>query len=338
MPIIEVPVELERRFRGDPAGSLRKYAAMSTMAISPFFTDSSSLRAAIDFRRLNPFNDIRLSFAEGFTCGDHYPRFVHVDLADKHDAVGICMVHIPKFVASHVGDKDSKKVVAPYFHVDFMGRIKPQDRPMKRVNPGEIREIIIFLRDTLKFPILLVTYDQYQSVDSIMTLRERGFLVEVMSIDRTTHGWILDVGASNHLRKVSTDGSYSAPMEDLRDAFFEGRISVPAYGPDVENYIEAECKGLEHDAKRGVVVKSAHSADDLAQALAGAVFNARLNTRCPENAELRQEKFSEFDSGYRHGDDTPDDLEISQRVGGSSPLEEMPYQVDTFFEDDPEWE
>jgi len=327
--VINVPVVLRQRFEHDPAGSLRKWAAESVQAISPFFHEIDSLINSIDKKRINPFNDVSLRFHPDFRCDNNYSRYVHIDLASKHNAIGICMVHVPKFVnAPTVGGTQLARGVFPYYVVDFLGRIQPQNMPSKEFDPDEAREIIVHLRDVLNFPIMLITYDQFQSLDSIHRLRSYGFIVEVMSIDRTTHGWRMDIREKNKLKQVSTKGSFAAPMETMRLAIQSGRVSFPFYGPENENYIVSECKSLEMNYVNGCVGHAPHSRDDLVQAVAGAIFNASLNEHFVESSSsgaIDHEQFEEVP------DQRSDIFDDAFEIGGSD-------GNDQFFTKREDWE
>jgi len=282
MPIIDVPVELLRDFKRDPAGSARKFAAISVSAIQPFFSDYDALRKCIDFKRQNPFNDTTLTFDDSFHCQYTFNHYLCCDLSNTQNATGLCMVHVPRFVAVEVVGTTAK--VAPFFKVDFLAKIRPQNLPGKRINYAAIREVIISVRDKYGYNVSIITFDQFQSADSVMILRERGFLVETMSIDRTVHGWALDIHAQNHLVKYSTGGSYAMPFMDMREAVSDGRLDVPAYGPMELNHFEVEARGLE--LKGDVVEKSEHSEDDMVQPMAGALFLANINERYTQGREL----------------------------------------------------
>ena len=105
-------------------------------------------------------------------------------------------------IAELVDDDDEDK--KPVFRFDYLMRVKAPAGT--EILLGDIRKILYFLRDDLGFRITKVTYDGFESTDSIQQLRKKRFTAEKVSIDKST-----------------------LPYEDLRDAIYEDRVEFPPY-------------------------------------------------------------------------------------------------------------
>lgn len=97
-------------------------------------------------------------------------RYIHVDQAETGDQAGISCVH-PEV------DMDGNTI----YVTDFTIAIDPGK---DRINLNAIRLFFEDLRDKGSLPIKLITFDQYQSSTTIEYLKEKGFNVERLSVDR----------------------------------------------------------------------------------------------------------------------------------------------------------
>lgn len=123
-------------------------------------------------------------------------RFVHVDLGLTRDACGMAMAHQPipgcMWYATIDGEPNplARKVV-----VDICVQVKPP-----KARPGDAKGEISFerIRQRIRdwnerrkgedgrggFNVVRVTFDGFQSADSLQLLRKDGFRAEVLSVDR----------------------------------------------------------------------------------------------------------------------------------------------------------
>ena len=88
-----------------------------------------------------------------------------------------------------------------------------------------------------------ITYDSYQSTDSIQLLRQMGFSTGATSVDKT-----------------------SVPYEVLRTALYDGRIEAPRHDKALEEIIR-----LERNPKTGLIDHAPRFSKDCADAVAGVV-------------------------------------------------------------------
>jgi hypothetical protein len=111
-------------------------------------------------------------------------------------------------------------------------------------------------------------------------LRENGFNVGHLSVDRTAYKLIVDFDRDFNIRKDSTEKQYCAAFEGVRYAISEDRIWIPFH-----EAWDKETKGLEYLADRDQVVKSPHTDDDLIQSIVGSAFNACNNEGSEDKVE-----------------------------------------------------
>jgi hypothetical protein len=102
------------------------------------------------------------------------------------------------------------------------------------------------LKTHYRFNVRKISYDGYQSRESIQVLRKAGIRAQEMSVDRNTE-----------------------PYDHLRSALYQDRVAM------VENeLLMQELSQLEINAEKGKVDHPPRGSKDLADAVAGAVFAA----------------------------------------------------------------
>jgi hypothetical protein len=282
--IIEIPIELVNQFIVNPLNALRDFASIPTDAITPFYTDLEKLRLACQEDFENPFDSFEKEFDPDFVCKDDFFRYMHFDFAKNKDGMGLSMCHIPKWIRlkTFVENKEAQyleeiEILKPYFKFDFIGRIVAQNK--QEIILSFAQKAIFELVQERNFYINLITFDRFESTQTIQTLREQGFNVHHLSVDRTAHKIIVDYDKELNIRKDSTDKQYNAAHETVRYAISEERIWIPWH----EDFLK-EAKGLEYISSRDLVMKSPHTSDDLLQSIAGSAFDA-ANNELPEAEE-----------------------------------------------------
>jgi hypothetical protein len=167
--------------------------------------------------------------AEWFRAADRAARFVHVDLGLKKDACGIAMAKV---------EADGRGM--PVVVVEMMNQIKAP--PGGEVDFAGVRELILSLRGR-GFRVARVTYDGWQSADSLQILRRKGIEAGVVPVALPEY-------------------------ETLKELANDRRLRMYEFRPIVE-----ECKRLE--MIRGVKVDHPPGGSkDVADAVAGAVSEA----------------------------------------------------------------
>jgi len=301
---IKIPLELKPNFLRDPENFIRDIACIPTESTRPFFKLKRKVLEVEQQAYKNLFNEELMLFDDDFIPGGSsaYPRYMHIDLGIKKDAVGISMCYAPHFVTRKVTKIYNTGTVTedarlPFVKFDFLGRIKAGRG--EEIMISSIRDLIYELQRR-DFYLAIITFDGFQSVDSIQILKSQGFRVGRLSIDRTATKLSLDKRSKDGsgLRRNSTDGQVLGAMQALKDACYDDRLALPYH-----EYWAKEALGAEIDYKRNKIDHKPRGTIDLLQSLAGSAYNLVNN----EFEYLGNEE-SGAEGG---GDDFYDDLEIN---------------------------
>lgn len=222
----KIPAEFETEAKRNPEAFKRDYMALPALALEPYFKNFSLIEKCIDPNIESPVDDngkLKPSF-RGKT-GKWY--YIHVDLSHRRDATGFAMAH----------DEGDKVVV------DLMLRI--QAPPDGEIKFSDIRERIYELYER-GFRIHKVTFDGWQSIDSMQILKEKGYKCETVSVDKDTTAY-----------------------DTLKEKINEGKLTLYLYEPffqEVRRLELVDGTKVDHPKNGG--------SKDVADAVAGAVRNA----------------------------------------------------------------
>jgi hypothetical protein len=183
-----------------------------------------------------------------FRAQENLKRAIHVDIgyASEGDAMGIAMGHVRRVVEI---DGELK----PYIVIDMLMRLSAPAGG--EIMLGDMRRILYHLRDGLKFNIVSVTFDGFQSHDTIQQMRQRRFRrVDYLSIDKE-----------------------KLPYEDLREAIYEDRIEIPPlmtkFRPEDPEVCEIAYKELSELIDTGPKIDHPeYGSKDVADAIAGVTY------------------------------------------------------------------
>jgi hypothetical protein len=205
--MIEIPNAYAANFRNNPEKALRDLAGIPPQAADPFISLVDRVDEARDkwIARNGPDspvkdNPTRPLLEDWFTAtNDPRRRAVHVDLAYSADgdALGFSMGHIEEMVEIE-GERK------PYIVFDCLIRMKAL--PGTEILLSEVRQLIYHLKDDRGFRITHVSYDGFESTDTIQQLRKKHYFADKISVDKST-----------------------LPYEDLREAIYERRLEFPPY-------------------------------------------------------------------------------------------------------------
>lgn len=239
--------DFTRDFFDDPTDSLSRFACMPPEAIDAFFKDRAKIERAFSAQSsLNEDNSFRPSFIP-----DAQKRYyVHVDLARVHDHAAVSLAHVEKWEQRNIGGKLTEP--APVVVVDQVRYWTPSKT--KNVDFTEIREYILSLKRK-GFNIKLVTFDRWESADTMKYLSERGLRTERLSV------------AKRH-------------YEDLAMVVAEERI----VGPQIQLLIDEllQLRIMKNDR----VDHPRKGSKDLSDAVCGAVYNAIAHTPRVGDSEI----------------------------------------------------
>ena len=253
--IENVPVEYLVDFRNDPEASLRDVVGLATMAISPFFKQRAKITAAVTRgkeSKLMPFvsrQNVVLtpriglpSFIEDKMPGDRMaPRFAHIDLSLTKDSCGVAMVKYCGHVEVETGDNQIEQL--PRVEAELLVTIKPNEN--QEVDIADVRRWVLSLSTTYGFNLRALTFDGFQSAESIQTSRKAGVRSHVVSIDRT-----------------------SEPYQVLKSMIYTDRLDM------VDNDLtRRELLQLEYNQAKDKIDHPMRGSKDSADALCGAVYS-----------------------------------------------------------------
>jgi hypothetical protein len=250
--VMAVPVEHRTDFDRDILSALREIAGVSTLALHPFINNTDAIGRCVRKSMQN------MSLIDGADFVTHkvklrskamresskFFRWVHIDLGLTSDSAGIVMGHVPKFVRVRRGLTEIE--LLPMIHIDLILEIRPPANG--EVNFAKIRELV-YLMTEMGVPIRWVTYDSYQSRDSLQILRSKGYTTGLLSMDSTP-----------------------IPYDVLKTGLYDTRVRMPRHDKLVH-----ELSTLERDPKTSKVDHPPNSSKDISDALAGVVYG--LSTR-----------------------------------------------------------
>ena len=343
--IIKIPEEYLSDFKADPTLAWHQYGDSPQEAEYPYFENRRSLHEMVSVERLNPFDDEAFRFDAGFVCEDDNLRFLHLDYSLNRDALGVAMCHVSEWVKVSTRYTDAEGSFQrtedqPVFKFDFVARIVPKSG--EDIEYAKIREILYMVND-LGFPIQLITFDRFQSEDSIQILRRKGFTCAHLSLDRTSNYPVIAVGEKNGFKKISTGSSKwstLAAWSCFKTAVNTGRVDIPFYQPvsdtildnhgrevnydDIGNKIrnadyitqvEREALGASLDTKKMKIVEPPKGSIDLLEAVAGACFNANNNVTEIPVVESGQERRSRLVKDYQQAQTGMEKEEVVAEIG-----------------------
>lgn len=223
--ILAVPEEYRTEFETDMMNALRDIAGVSTLATHPYMLNMDAVSACFDRRKsvlsreYANFVDLQLEVYPDNIMDKDQPRFAHVDLGLTGDSAGVCVGYVDRFETAQRGGTIESM---PHINIDLLLEVQPPKGG--EILFYKIRDLFYALR-TLGCDIRWITFDTFQSADSIQILRQQGFAAGVQSVDVTI-----------------------VPYELTKQAFYDDRVAVPVHKKAMR-----EIASLEKDVKRGKV-------------------------------------------------------------------------------------
>ena len=265
--IISVPVEYRVAFEQDINDALKDIAGISSVSASKLIPYAGRIDVCFDGNRRSPFylEEIQLGLDSEEDIKDYLnnldilrnhlekPRFAHIDIGLKGDRLGIAVVHstksitVERFTATGAIDKVSENV----YEIDLLLTIKAISG--SEIPLFKVREFLLWLNSYIGFKFEKITFDGFQSADSIQLLKMAGLNAGLQSVDRT-----------------------DIPYLNLRACILEQRL-VGYYN----SIVIEELRDLDYDRKAKKVDHPIVKADgspgskDTSDALCGAVNNAQ---------------------------------------------------------------
>lgn len=288
-------------YRKDPVEAAAKYECNPSGSTNPYFRNMSIFKNSVDIEEppIQVSYELRTTvseetgaeieqwepvfeFADWFQPSSGAAYAVHGDLAVVGDRAGIAMSHVVDWVevpvtfvneASVLETRTERKpVIRNDFTIAFEADIGI--KPAREIKIRWARELIFELIRR-GFRIERVTYDQYQSKDSMQIIEDAGIETDRVSTDLNNNVWrtLKDVASDNRL-KMSANELLMTELESLVDLGRKvdhppagGKDLADAFGCSIVGAIELG--GEEGDAADDVVMgQSIFATGDQMQGLA----------------------------------------------------------------------
>ena len=240
-------------FYTDPTDALSRFACMPPDATDAFFKNRTVIEKAFSNPNLNV--DSYGRFLDSFKPDPDKFYYIHVDLAQKHDHCAVALSHVHNWVTMKIGDRF--KEAAPRIIVDAVRYWTPT--ASKSVDFTEVKDYIISLRER-GFNIKMVTFDRWNSHDMMQQLKAHGINCETLSV------------AKKH-------------YEDMSLCITEERID----GPKIQLLID---ELLQLRIVKDKVDHPRKGSKDLSDAVCGAIYNAVALTPPDMNKEVEIYSYS----------------------------------------------
>lgn len=207
---IRNPIEARARFECEPPNMEDAY-----------FRDPDLVRKAFHYAD-SPIDEDDSSFKKWFNGSDGRTRFIHVDLALKRDRAALCMVHSPgmKEIQTSMGVE-----TLPVVNMDLVHSWEATVG--NEINFASIRQMIVDL--CRKFDVALVTFDRWQSVEMIQSLRAQGINADFHSVKKADYDTLLTAIYDTRLRGYWNEILVEEELLKLR-LFGNNKIDHPATG------------------------------------------------------------------------------------------------------------
>lgn len=259
--IIHVPIEYRTAFEQDINEALKDIAGESSVTTNKLIPYAGKIESTINHNRRSPFmvDEIILDLNSPDEIKDflddirilkndiHIPRFLHCDLGLKNDRTGLSMVHSDTQTSVERYTMDGKilSLIEQHYVQDFSIGIKASAG--SEVPIYKIRNFILWLATSLGLHIQLVSFDGYQSSDSLQLLKIAGIDTKLVSVDRTVD-----------------------PYMNLKACILENRLELYNYP-----LLTRELYDIEYDPRLNKVDHTLTGSKDIADSLCAALWDAQ---------------------------------------------------------------
>lgn len=272
--------QLESEYIRNPVEAAARFECNPPNMEDAYFRDPELVRKAFMYGE-DPINEDG-TFKKWFNNTDQHVRFIHVDLALKRDRAALSLVHSP-------GLREVKTLNGveklPVINVDLVYSWEAGIN--EEINFSSIRQMIIDL--CRKFDVAKVTFDRWQSIEMIQSLRSLTINADFHSVKKTDYDTLTSAIYDGRLRGYWNELLVEEELLKLR-LFSNNKIDHPTKG-----------------------------SKDLADAIAGAVYN------CVENISVSSEIEIELlqpDKWYEINEEMPDFGTVSVYNGGTGRFEQ----------------
>ena len=245
--VMEVPEEFRSEFTRDMLSAIRDIAGSATFALHPFIVNTEAVAKAFGVRanrccrpRRHGFRSVAPVHLSTTHLRPDEPRMAHVDLGLTGDSAGVAVGWVEGFAKVPRSDNTFEMMPVDQPRFDPGGEAAAQgarsnSRTLESCSTSCVRPGM-----NLKW----ISFDTYQSADSIQLLRQKGFTTGTYSMDTT-----------------------SMPYDFTKTAFYDGRMKAPAHDKALSEIVR-----LERNPQTGLIDHPPNFSKDCADAVAGVVF------------------------------------------------------------------
>jgi hypothetical protein len=286
--VLQVPVEYRAKFLTDPEGSLRDIVGIATDSIEAFITQRHKLVDSVERWRARGEPVLCAGYeyelaTEGMSQWDDAAlkalteeqkkaaRWVHVDLSLSKDPAGIAVLRYDGHVTRRDPDTGIMESL-PTAVVEALIQLRPS--PQRRVDIAEVRRFVTQLITFYGLNIREVTFDGFQSAESIQSLIRAGVRSRLVSLDRDPE-----------------------PYVELRRAFYEDRIDMC----DSE-VARIELANLEFLSDKNRIDHPPKGSKDVSDALAGAFHAMRTSRKIRTRTRILDGAGAPYKTDHSRGD------------------------------------
>jgi hypothetical protein len=212
--------QLESEYIRNPVEAAARFECEPPNMEDAYFRDPDLVRKAFMYGE-DPIDE-EGKFKKWFNGTDEQVRFIHVDLALKRDRAALSMVHSPGLKEVKTFNGVEK---LPVINVDLVYSWEASNN--EEINFSSIRQMIIDL--CRKFEVAKVTFDRWQSIEMIQSLRSQGINADFHSVKKTDFDTIMTAIYDGRLRGYWNELLVEEELLKLR-LFSNNKIDHPSSG------------------------------------------------------------------------------------------------------------
>jgi len=213
--------DLESEYIRNPIEARARFECEPPNMEDAFFRDADLVRKAFNYAD-DPVDEDDGTFKPWFNGTDGRTRFIHVDLGLKRDRAALCMVH-------SAGFKEIKTTMGveklPVLNVDLVHSWEAAHGA--EINFASVRQMIVDL--CRKFDVGLVTFDRWQSVEMVQSLRAQGINADFHSVKKNAYDTLMTAIYDMRLRGYWNEILVEEELLKLR-LFANNKIDHPSSG------------------------------------------------------------------------------------------------------------
>ena len=254
-PTKNLQTDYAMAFYRNMGDALGRFACMPSNLEDGYFKRMDKVEEA--FSRMNGV-DSEGVFHPNFQPQDGITYFMHVDLAQKHDHCAVGMGHVDKWIEYPVGSSGQVEYL-PLVVVDAIRWWTPtKDKSV------DFKDVIEYIKAVRRrgFDLKLVTFDRWNSHDTMMELERNGIKTELLSVAKKHYDDFL---------MTTYDSRLLGPKEELliqelgELRLIKDKVDHPAKGS--KDLSDAVCgaifNSVAHTPKEESLVADAWTLDDL---------------------------------------------------------------------------